>query len=363
MNKQTSVSTELNPELTIGVDLGDRYSHFCVLDASGEVVEDGRVATTPAGLSRRFGSYPSSRVALEVGTHSPWTSRLLAKMGHEVLVANARKLRAIYTNEMKSDSVDAQMLARIARLDPQLLSPIRHRGRAFQVDLAVVRSRSALVRSRTRLVNHVRGTLKAYGVRLRKCSTRSFHRQAPESIPEELQPALEPVVQMIGELTERILAYDRALEAMAEQRYPQTAVLRQVPGVGPLTAVTYVLTLEDPRRFSTSRTVGAYLGLTPRRDQSGERDPQLRITKCGNVNLRWMLVQCAHYILGPLAPDTALRRWGLALARRGGKQAKRRATVAVARKLAVLLHRLWVTGEVYEPLRVASPRDVQRAVA
>lgn len=364
MRKHTSVPSDVKAELTIGVDLGDRYSHFCVLNASGEVVEDGRVTTSPAGLSRRFGSYRSARVALEVGTHSPWASRLLAEMGHEVLVADARKLRAIYANEMKSDSVDAQMLARIARLDPQLLSPIRHRGRTFQVDLAVVRSRSVLVRSRTRLVNHVRGTLKAYGMRLRKCSTRSFHRQAAAAIPEELQPALEPVVRMIGELSERILAYDRALETMAEERYPESAVLRQVPGVGSLTAVSYVLTLEDPWRFNTSRTVGAYLGLTPRRDQSGERDPQLRITKCGNGDLRWMLVQGAHYILGPLAPDTALRRWGLALARRGGKQAKRRATVAVARKLAVLLHRLWVTGEVYEPLRAAaSLPEAPRAIA
>jgi transposase len=315
MKKHTSVPAIVKAELTIGVDLGDRYSYFCVLDASGEIVEDGRVTTSPAGLSRRFRSYPPSRVALEVGTHSPWVSRLLEELGHEVLVADARKLRAIYSNEMKSDSVDAQMLARIARLDPRLLSPIRHRCRTFQADLAVVRSRDALVRSRTQLINHVRGTLKAYGVRLRKCSTRSFHRQAPAAIPEELHPALEPVVRTIAELTERILAYDRTLEAMAEQSSPDSAVLRQVPGVGALTSVSYVLTLEDPRRFPRSRTVGAYLGLTPRRDQSGQQDPQLRITKCGNRDVRCLLVQAAHYILGPFAPDTALRRWGLALAR------------------------------------------------
>jgi transposase len=364
MKKHTSVSARVRGDLTIGLDLGDRYSYFCVLDASGEIVEEGRAATTPGGLSRRFGSYPAARVALEVGTHSPWASRLLEGLGHEVLVADARKLRAIYANEMKSDSVDAQMLARIARLDPRLLSPIRHRGRTFQEDLAVVRSRSALVRSRTQLVNHVRGTLKAYGVRLRSCSTASFHRQAPKSVPEELQAALGPVIQMISEVSTQIRAYDRALEAMAEERYAEAALLREVPGVGPVTALSYILTLEDPRRFRRSRTVAAYLGLTPRREQSGERDPQLRITKCGNRELRRLLVQAAHYILGPFAPDTALRRWGLALARRGGKQAKRRATVAVARKLAVLLHRLWVTGELYEPLRGAdSLPDAQRAVA
>ncbi len=364
MKKHISVSARVKADLTIGLDLGDRYSYFCVLDTSGEVVEDGRVATSPAGLSRRFGSYPAARVALEVGTHSPWASRLLEGLGHEVLVADARKLRAIYANEMKSDSVDAQMLARIARLDPQLLSRIRHRGRSFQVDLAVMRSRAALVRSRTQLVNRIRGTLKAHGIRLRNCSTASFHRQAPGGIPEELQPALGPLIEMIGELSAQIRTYDRALEAMAEERYPEAALLREVPGVGALTAMSYILTLEDPRRFRRSRTVAAYLGLTPRRDQSGERDPQMRITKCGNRDVRCLLVQAAHYILVPFAPDTALRRWGLALVQRGGKQAKRRAAVAVARKLAVLLHRLWVTGELYEPLRGAdSPPDAQRAVA
>ncbi len=344
------------PQLTVGLDLGDKYSYVFAIDEGGDPVENKRIRTTRTTIERYFRGLEPARIALEVSTHSPWVSRLLSGLGHQVLVANARKLRAIYENEMKSDRVDAEMLARIARLDPQLLSPIQHRGKVFQADLAVIRSRDALVRSRTQLVNRVRSTVKAWGVRLPSCSTPSFHRQSLKWIPTELRPALEPVVQMIGELTAQIRTFDRDLESMAEKRYPETTLLRQVPGVGSLTSLGYVLTIEDPLRFKKSRTAAAYLGLTPRRDQSGDHDPQLRITKTGDRDLRRLLVQAAHYLLGPFAPDTTLRRWGLAIAERGGKQAKRRAVVAVARKLAVLLHRLWVTAEVYDPLRNAGPK-------
>jgi transposase len=343
--------------LTIGLDLGDKHSHLCVLDESGECVEQARLTMTPQALSKRFEGCAPCRVALEVGTHSPWVSRVLEACGHEVLVANARKLRFITRSENKEDRLDAEMLARVARMDPRLLYPIQHRSRQAQQDLALLRSRDALVRSRTSLVTHVRGSVKSFGARLRSCSARSFHKQAPSQIPDELRPALRPILETIGVLTRRIQRYDKRIEALAE-RYPETMLLRQVGGVGPITAACYVLTLEDPQRFGNSRRVGAYLGLRPRRNQSGKRDPELRITKCGDRDLRRLLVQAAHYILGPFGADCDLRRWGLALAGRGMKNAKKRAVVAVARKLAVLLHRLWVTAEVYEPLRqaAASPR-------
>ena len=337
--------------LTIGLDLGDRYSHLCVMNSGGDVEEEGRVATTREALRRRFGSCERVRVALEVGTHSPWVSRLLKECGHEVLVANPSKLRMIYENDNKDDRVDAEWLARIARMDPQLLKPIQHRGVEAQADLAVVRARSSLVCSRTQLVNHVRGAVKAFGGRVPRCSTESFAKRAVAYIPEPLQEALSPVLQTIATLTQQIRDYDRRVEAMAENRYPDAKLLQQVGGVGPLTAVTYILTIEDPHRFKKSRALGPYLGLKPRKDKSGELDPQLRITKAGDMALRSLLVGSAHYILGPFGPDCDLRRKGLAMAERGGKNAKKRAVVAVARKLAVLLHRLWITGEVYEPLR------------
>ncbi len=342
------------PSTTIGVDIGDRYSHLCLLDTeTGDVVEESRIATDPAAFERRFAGSVPARVAIEAGTHSPWISRLLEERGHEVLVANARKLKLIYGEGRKTDRSDAENLARLCRLDPKLLAPLRHRGETSQAHLALIRSRDALIRSRTQLVNHVRGSVKSFGERLPKCSAQSFHKKAAGRLPEALVPSLEPILETIADLTARVRAYDRELEALAEELYPETRLLRQVPGVGTLTALAFVLTVEDPARFDDSRTVGAYLGLVPGRDQSGDSDPQRRISKRGDRMLRRLLVGSAQYLLGPFGDDSDLRRHGEKLAARGGKSAKKRAVVAVARKLSVLLHRLWVTGEAYDPLRNA----------
>jgi transposase len=342
------------PHMTAGLDLGDNYSYLCLIDQhSGEVIEEGRLSTTPEAFKRRFASEQPMRIAIEAGTHSPWASRVLEECGHEMLVANARKLRLIYANKRKTDEVDAENLARLARLDPKLLYPLNHRGEDSQAHLAIIRSREALVNARTQLVNHVRGAVKSFGARLPKCPARSFHKRAPEHIPEALRPALGPILETIGSLTERIRDYERKLETVSAEHYPETELLRQVEGVGTLTALTFVLTLEDPHRFERSRSVGAYLGLVPASDRSGDRDPQKRISKEGDEMLRKLLVSGAHYVLGPFGSDSDLRRHGEKIAARGGKNSKKRAVVAVARKLAVLLHSLWISGEVYEPLRNA----------
>jgi transposase len=278
-------------------------------------------------------------------------------------VANARKLRLIYANKRKTDEVDAENLARLARLDPKLLYPLKHRGEDSQAHMALIRSRRALVDCRTQLVNHVRGAVKSFGARLPKCPARSFHKRASEHIPEALRPALGPILEQIGSLTERIRQYDRQLETLCEEHYPETELLRQVEGIGSLTALTFVLTLEDPHRFEKSRSVGAYLGLVPATDRSGERDPQKRISKEGDEMLRKLLVGSSHYILGPFGSDSDLRRHGEKIASRGGKNSKKRAAVAVARKLAVLLHRLWVTGEVYDPLHNTHRRQEREEAA
>jgi transposase len=338
---------------TVGLDVGDRYTYLCVLDAAGEVAEEGRVRSTPEAIRQRFSPQSRARVVLETGTHSLWLSALLTECGHEVVVANARRLRLIAEHDAKSDRTDAETLARLGRVDPALLAPIRHRERATQADLAVVRARDAVVRVRTLLVNHVRGAVKAVGARVPACSTHAFARRARPAVPEELAPALGAVFGLLEELNRAITGYDRAVATQCAGAYPETTRLMQVAGVGPLTALAYVLTLEDPARFPRSRAVGAYLGLSPKQASSGARTPQLRITKAGDGMLRRLLVGSAHYILGPFGPDCDLRRWGVQLAARGGKNAKKRAVVAVARKLAVLLHRLWTTGEPYEPLRRA----------
>jgi len=346
-------TTAQEATVTVGLDLGDRYCQVCVLDETGEIVEEARVTTRPESLRRRFAGGDPMRIVLEAGTHSPWVSRLLGELGHEVIVANPRKLRLIYENDSKSDRVDAEYLARVGRLDPALLSPLTHRGAETQVDLALVRSRTALVRARTRLVSLARGTCKCLGGRLPGCGADAFTEKAGPVVPEELKAALGPVLAVIRHLTDEIRVLDARIEEMAKQRYPETALLAQVSGVGTLTATVFVLTVEDPARFPRSRAVGAYLGLRPRTASSGLSDPQLRITKAGDDHLRWLLVTAAHYILGPFGPDSDLRRWGLALAEKGGKRGKKRAVVAVARKLSVLLLHLWRTGEVYEPLQGA----------
>jgi transposase len=343
---------------TVGLDVGDRHSWFCILDEAGEVVAEGRVRTTSEALNEHFTRWARSRVVLEAGTSSAWISRLAMTAGHEVIVANPRELRKIHQSDRKNDRSDAQVLARMARFDPQLLAPITHRSAAMQNDLAVVRARDVLVRARTQCVNAVRGLVKTAGGRLTTCGTECFARKAVAQLPSGLESALGPMLKTIESLTEQIRAYDRVIDELAS-RYPVTEVLRQVTGVGALTAVTYALTLGDSSRFGSSRDIGAYLGLVPRQHDSGNHVSQLSITKAGNTLLRRLLVGSAHYILGVHGPDCDLRRYGERLMTRGGKNAKKRALVAVARKLAVLLHRLWVNGEVYDPLH--SEREDRQA--
>jgi transposase len=349
------------PAVTIGLDLGDRFSYYVVLNKAGKCVTEGRVATTQVALHALFSSYAKARVAIEVGTHSPWISRLLQPLVAEVFVANTREVRRISQSVSKSDRVDAETLARLARADPQLLSPIQHRSARTQSDLLIIRARDGLVRARSMLVNQTRGLAKSFGFRFPKCSAETFANKARKDLPVHMRASLGPILRTIADLTRRIREMDTKVETLAQKRYPHTQLLQQVSGVGPLTSLAYVLTIEDPRRFRKSRMVGPYVGLRPRRDQSGERDPQLGITKTGDSHLRRLLVQSSQYILGPFGPDTALRRWGLNLAARGGKKAKKRAVVAVARKLAVLLHRLWVTAEVYEPLRQSDKKKIKAA--
>jgi transposase len=347
--------------LTVGMDLGDKASRYCVVDNNGEVVREGSVGTTKKALAQKFGPMRRCRIALEVGTHSPWVSRLLSRFGHEVIVANARQVQLISASSRKDDRLDAQTLARLARVDPQLLRPIRHRSEKAQAHLMTIRVRAALVEARTSLVNTARGLAKSVGERLPKCDTDQMGVGRMESLPAELQQALQPLLEEVESLTEKIKESDVTIEQIARTQYPETALLQQVSGVGTLIALTFVLTIEDRERFQSSRDVGCYVGLRPKRSESGESQPQLRITKEGDIYLRKMLVQGAHYILGYRGPDTDLKRWGRRLAERGGKNAKKRAVVAVARKLAILLHRLWVTGEVYEPLRNSQIRQRQEA--
>ncbi len=350
--------------LTVGVDLGDQWSHYCIVGLEGETLAEGQVRTTQQDIAEFFQALNAARVVVEVGTHSAWVREVICGYGHEVLVANPRLMEGSKRRKRKNDRIDANKLARLGRVDPQSLHPMQHRSAEVRQDLVMLRARDALVAARTELINATRGLVKSMGRRLPKCSSPSFAQKVEEAVPAEIREALLPLVRMTAALSDCIEGDDEKIEKLASEKYGHTALLRQVKGVGPITSLAYVLTLENPERFVKSRDVGPYLGLVPKQEDSGESQPQLGISKAGDTMVRRLLVGSAQYILGPFGPDTDLRRYGLRLCERGGKNAKKRAAVAVARKLAVLLHRLWVTGEVYEPLRHGmSATTVQAAAA
>jgi transposase len=341
----------------MGLDISDRVSHYLVQRGDGVELAAGKVQMTREHLRVLFAGHVGCRLVIEVGGHSPWVGRLAKECGMEVIVANARKVELISKNDRKTDRVDAELLTELGRTNPALLSPVTHRSERAQLDLSVLRARDELVQARTGLVNHVRGVLKSNGHRAPSCATNCFVRKTEASIPDDLRPALGPILEVITSMSERIAHLDGQIERLCSERYPVTQLLRQIKGVGPVVALSFVLTLDDPKRFRSARDVGAYLGLVPRKKSSGKSDPQLRITKAGDRNMRRLLVNAASYVLGHFGPDCDLRRFGERLAGANGNQgAKKRARVAVARKLAVLMHYLWRTGVVYDPLYRAKER-------
>jgi len=342
------------PQCVIGLDLGDRSHHVCVMDATGQIVREGSLLNTRPALAKLMAEFPRATIAIEAGTHSPWISRYLTELGATVLVANPRKLHAISRSERKCDRRDAQMLARLARVDPALLHPIQHGSAQAQHDLLGLKLRDALVRTRVNLINAIRFTLKSLGHSVRNPSSESFHKTVLADVPADCLPVIQPLLTVLAQVTEQIKGMERDLVQRSRKDYPATQRLQQIAGVGPLTALCFVLKIGDPQRFSRGRDVGAYLGLCPRRDQSGGTDKQLRISKCGDGLLRRLLVSAAHYILGPFGPACALRAYGQHLIGTSARE-KKRAVVAVARKLAVLLLSLWKHGTDYEPRVPAAP--------
>lgn len=340
-----------------GIDLSDKkYNWAMMIYSSDEIQCEGETKLTSETLRAQFSKIEPALIAIEACGQSAWIERLLKRHGHKVVVANPRKLKMIYANDKKCDKEDARMLARLARADINLLHPIKHRSKKAQCDLAILRARDALVRSRTSLVSHVRSTVKSVGAVIPSCDAHYFHRHAKPHIPKDLKEALIPLIKTIEELTESIKAYDKQISKLCKERYPITQIFQTIQGIGEITALSYALTLDEPDRFEKSRDVAPYLGLTPRKSQSGDSDPQLGITKAGNDFMRRLLVGAAQYILGNRnKQDSELRQWGLKLsgpADKNGKynrKLKKRAVVAVARKLAVLLHLLWRTGMCFDP--------------
>ena len=351
----TYTSVEL--PTTMGLDLSDRMSHYHVQRGDGLTLTSGKVATLREALAALFQQWKGCRLVIEAGGHSPWISRLGVECGMEVVVANPRRVELISKSDRKTDRADAETLAELGRSNVKLLAPITHRSKQTQAHLAIQRSRDATVRVRTGLINHVRGVLKSNGYCPPSASPECFGRRTEASLPPELEAALKPMLRLIGVVNVQIRHFDQQASRLSRDCYPVTRLLQQIPGIGPIVSLAFVLTLEDPKRFESARDVGAYMGLVPRQKSSGKSDPQMHITTAGDQRMRRLLVLSANYILGRFGPDCDLRRFGLRIAGNGtDKTAKKRARVAVARKLAVLMHRLWRTGEVYDPFHLAKKR-------
>ncbi len=349
-DKDVRKALEAGAGAAAAIDLGDKLSEVCILDEEGEVLLRQRIPTSCVALEKLLGGLPPMRIALETGGQTNWVRRRLAAMGHEALVANAKRLKLIWDTHSKDDRRDALFLATIALRWPELLHAVKPRSLESEHNRAMLRSRACLVDGRVKLMNNVRGVLKSLGVRLPKPGIEAFVRRVLEKIPAELREQLEPMLRVIEQMSAQIRVYDKQVLELSHERYrEQTKRLLSVRGVGPLTALTFVLELDgDVARLSNSRAAGAVVGLRPSRKESGESKPELGITKTGNRMLRRYLVQCAHYVLGRNGLDCALKRWGLKLAGTS-KRGKKRAAVAVARKLAVLLHTLWRTDEDFDP--------------
>jgi transposase len=228
-NKRARVEDE---KLTVGLDVGDASTNYCVLNSLGEIVVEGRFATTRAGVARFAAGLAPCRIALEVGIHSPWMSRQLTAIGHEVIVAHARNVRMISESSRKDDRLDARMLARLARIDPQLLSPVRHRTTNAQAHMNVIRARAVLVQSRTAIINAIRGLCKSFGEPLKKCGAESVRPALGENLTPDLKLALMPLLEQVEALSKSIKAYEQQIENIAKEFYPETALLKQVYGVG-----------------------------------------------------------------------------------------------------------------------------------
>lgn len=357
--KQFDALCDEIPVETIGIDLGDKAHRVCIVDRLGNITLEKSIDNNRAALAELACQHQSARFVMEVGTHSPWISALFRDMDCEVIVGNSRKLKAISQHERKCDELDARILAKIGRMDTDLLYPVQHVSQDALKDRLVISSRENLVDQRKSLIQSVRGSVKALGLRIDSCGAEVFAARARTTLFEtrDVLETLEPTLKCIEAMNQSISELDAKLAKLSAEKYPATQILQQVAGVGPITAMAFVLAIEDPNRIEDTRNVGAYFGLVPARDQSGESDPQKGISKTGNPYMRKLLTQCAQYIMGAHGPDCDLRTYGQRRAAKGGetkkaaKAAKKKAVTAVARKLAVLLLTLWKTGGTYEPQR------------
>ena len=338
--------------ITVGMDLGNKKHVITAIDSNGTVLQKATIANNAQEVTEFFSQYKEPcKVIIEAGTPSIWVGNHLKNMGHKVKLADPAKIKAIWGSTVKTDDRDSEMLARLANADMKLLNEVHLKDMEVQAHASVLKARDRLVMSRAQLVLFTRSQFKLIGMDVPACSTASFAKQVRLLVPKELKIVLQPILRTISHLTEEIKKYDKKISKLCK-KYKETETLQQVNGVGPVTALGFCLAVGDKTRFKNNRSIGAYLGLVPKCDQSGDTNKQLRISKAGNSNLRRLLVNCAQHILGIYGKDSDLKRFGMRLINRGkGKNNKKKAVIAVSRKLSVLLLKLYKTGEEYIPLK------------
>jgi len=339
-------------KLFIGMDVSEKSIEICALSSKSDMSKNIKIANTPKSVNKFIDGYTGDKsflvFAIETGTHSPWLEELISMKGCKVYVCNARKLRMIWQSDQKSDTRDATMLANMLKFNPKLLYPIKHQKKETRIDLSVIKCRDALVRSRTSMMNCIRGQLRSFGVDTSSLKPYNFSSLAAKIIPNELRCTMDGILAQIKLLELEIRNYDKKIEELCK-KYPVTEKFRNIKGVGPLVSLVFALIISNPERFKRGRHLSSYLGLVPRRYQSGATDRQLSITKAGNCLLRRLLVQSANYIMGPFGQECDLREFGMKIRARGNNIAKKKAKVAVARKLAILMLKLWLSEEEYIP--------------
>ena len=332
-----------------GMDVHKKYSRVCELNEDGDILEEAKFPTTKQALQRRFGNREPMQIVLETGTESAWIAQSLENQGHEVIVAHARRIDLITDNDNKNDRNDAEMLARLGRSDLDLLTETHVRGKGAQRIRAMLKARTGLVQSRTKLANQIRGLVRQAGYTLRSGPPEKLEQIIGESdIPEALLVSVMPLAESVTALTERIDRLSSKLKKIARQ-IDTVDQLKEIDGVGWQTALCFVVTIENPGRFSSSKKVGAYFGLVPEVQNSGNEDSDTNhtgsITKNGDSMMRYLLVQAAQAMMRSKT-DSELKQFAKRIE---AKKTNQIAAVACARKLAVVMHTLWKTGREYEP--------------
>lgn len=330
---------------TIGADVSDRTTKICVMTKAegGErrIVVETTCATTKAGFEEALSKFDRSwPVVFETGTHCRWMDRLFKEMGFKTIVGNPGKIPSITKSNTKNDRNDARELARLAIADPAMLHPVFLRDEVYQQMLRFHHSRNMLISQRTQTINQIRGFAKSMGHRIECSSTEKFHELSKADWPRELEECAWPLMGVLKTVNLKIKAYDRLIERLAERPEfkPMVERVRVVYGVGVIGSTVFVAAIGGrPDRFDHTRDIGAYLGMIPKQDQSGDDDKQLHITHAGADIVRATLVECAGVVMMSNAKDTDLKLKGLRIAMHGGGIAKKKAKVAVARALAVTM--------------------------